>query len=863
MKNKMKNKMKEKITQQNSIKEPKKDIEIQKKEREVEDYIKTSEFLDKFPNKNLFKNDAKYSLNYLLDFKFEEDDIDFKYLIVSIFYKNQTSCVILLYFRFFLYYITNYLIGNNYEKKNIYIHLVSLIISVLIMFNKSKFVKIYTRIIVKVVLDINQCIFILSSFKNHQSDYLLDEFLFSGVANFMLNLHLKFILFSFSFLSICFLFVNKNFNIYIYVILVLIQLIVSISFVYLCKRGVRYLWTLYDSFKRSYLVFNEIMENEFGPIFIVSQNMDILYSNNAAKEFDEFIHKSSINSDLKKKIGTKRETNFQKMIIPTLYPLFNKLLEDTLNHKTITHFYFPFPSINENLNNIGYKSYLNFFLLSGNYEKLNWYNVMCSKCIWKVYNSIFINLIPCHDYDKNDICSNNIKFFLNKLDENIENANKMCEIILRCERNSLLSASVPGKSIRRLGIYMKNSKSRRESVLSFTNDIGLIFPNMDYSILFFFKNQSEILYDLLQTQHLYVNFFSNSKKIEMENFVKKNVNLEIFTNYFIFYFDPLLTSKYYTIDFKMKENCKYIIIEEKLLRITLFNVLLFILSNTKSNDNTKNIICSVKLIKETSFQNKNVEKSPNDYLKKKRVSTTKKSKNYYTLYFDICITGDSSIDYNKVNSLLHYDYLNEDYLNIEKLKHSYLNLGIITAYHIVTKYFKKEFVMNSSEKGSTVLFGLKCEKESKYSNNEDFEEDDDSYCFYKENFYFYNIYYHEKLIKNIYNLEPMLPNYNYNRLFLKLEKSDNNSLGRSSDYESENENKNSSHNSINNFNNNKNSQSINNKNMNHKKSSKRKIMHIKKNSINKVKSELRSCDQDIINKNSVFSSFTVENLKSD
>ena len=35
MKNKMKNKMKEKITKQNSINEPKKDIEIQKKEREV------------------------------------------------------------------------------------------------------------------------------------------------------------------------------------------------------------------------------------------------------------------------------------------------------------------------------------------------------------------------------------------------------------------------------------------------------------------------------------------------------------------------------------------------------------------------------------------------------------------------------------------------------------------------------------------------------------------------------------------------------------------------------------------------------------------------------------------------------------
>ena len=50
---------------------------------------------------------------------------------------------------------------------------------------------------------------------------------------------------------------------------------------------------------------------------------------------------------------------------------------------------------------------------------------------------------------------------------------------------------------------MKNTKAKRESVLSFVNDIGIVFPNMDYSILFFFKNQSEILLDLFMTQIIY------------------------------------------------------------------------------------------------------------------------------------------------------------------------------------------------------------------------------------------------------------------------------------------------------------------------------------------------------------------------
>ena len=96
--------------------------------------------------------------------------------------------------------------------------------------------------------------------------------------------------------------------------------------------------------------------------------------------------------------------------------------------------------------------------------------------------------------------------------------------------------------------------------------------------------------------------------------------------------------------------------------------------------------------------------------------------------------------------------------------------------------------MNSNEKGSTILFGLKCEKDLKYSD-EDYELND-SFCFYKENFYFYNIYYHEKLIKNISNLKNNSPNFNYNRLFLKLEKNDNYLIGNSNEHKSENEKKN-------------------------------------------------------------------------
>ena len=858
-------KIKEEKKNENNNKIPQKEIEQKKKEREINDYYKTSQILDKFPNTNLFKNDVKYTINKFLDFKFKIDNLEFRDLILSLFYENQVSIVIILYFRFFIFNISNLLNGKNFFHKNIYIHLFSIFISLFLMLSKSKFKNEFSRILVKLILDINHSIYLSLIYQIDEISFI-EEFFYSGIGNIMLNLRINVIIASNTHLVIAFyIILSKKYNNLI--LNIIIQSIGSIIFVYLCKRGIRYLWILFDSFKRSFLVFNSMIENCSGPIFILSQNMDILYANKAAKKFDEYIHKSKNNSDIKKKIGFKMETNFKKMIIPNLYPLFTKFLEDTINNKTIKNFFFPFISIYENLD-IYYKRYSNYFLILGDFPKLNWYNIICSKCIWKFDNCIFLNIIPCYTYYKNEILLNQIKLFLEKLEEYNENANKMCEIILRCERNSLISTSASNKSLRRLGIYMKNSKARRESVLSYGNDIGLVFPNMDYSILFFFKNQSEVLYDLLNTQNLYFNLFSPRKILDF-NINKQLVNLEIFTNYLTFYFDALLTSKYCTIDFKMKENCKFIFIEENILRITLFNVFLFILSNTSSNDNKKNIICSVRLLKEKkNYQNKKnaVESSPIDFLKKKRISN-KKSRSNYTLFFDICITGDSSLDYNRINYLLKNKNLNGNYFFNEISKHNYLNIGIITAYQIVTKLFKNEFSLNSSEKGNTILFGLTCEKESKYYNDyNDFNENEGiSKCFCEENFYFYNFYYHEKLIKNIYNIEDNEVN-NFNRLFLKLEKCENNSGGKSSDYDSENDIRfNSQNNNKINNNNNNNDFIINNSNIINGKINnfKRKIIHLKNKSINKVKSELRNIDQDIFNRNNQFTSFGIDNLKNE
>ena len=264
----MKNKIKDKIKQK-SINVPNKDVEKQKKEVEKEDYMKTSQFLDKVPNNNLFKNDGKYSINYLLEFKYEEEDNSMKDLIVATFFQNQIACIFILYSRFFLLNISNLFNGYSFFENNIYIHLFSLLFSYLIS-KKNKYKEQNTRILIKIILDINHSIYIIYS-NNKNEVSLFEELLYNSIADIMLNLPLIIIAISFLHISITFFLVITNFSYFIIIIYAILQSSGSFFFVYLTKRGIRYLWFLFDSFKRSFTLFYSLMENEPSPVYILNK----------------------------------------------------------------------------------------------------------------------------------------------------------------------------------------------------------------------------------------------------------------------------------------------------------------------------------------------------------------------------------------------------------------------------------------------------------------------------------------------------------------------------------------------------------------------------------------------------------------
>ena len=831
MKNKIKKKLEDEKQQNQLIKE--KENKIKNQERETEDYNKNFDFFDKFPNENLFKN-AQYGLNEILQFEKEEDKNRYISLLLKISYSNKMTLLFFQYSRFIFISINSfYLNRNKICSMSLYIHIISILISFIILRRNNGGYPIW---IVKFIFDINQSVFIYNASLFNFSISPMSELIYNAFSSFILNIQMKDIIYSAGIISITFLYNYKS------LISTFIEIIFgnlsSIIFIYLIKRASKYLWILYDSFKKSFRVVNNLLEYNFYPIFIISKNMDILYCNDAAKNFCYFIIKDK-NYDSHRKMNLKMETNFQKLIIPSLYNLFNELLEDSLNsEKKEGKFYFPFATLNENLNNLEYKKYTNLFLISEEYVKLNWYSVICQSCIWKVHKSIFINLIPSDEFIYNNIFNNQNKFLLGKFEEYIDNSNKMCEIILRCERNSIIPYSSSGKNYKRLGIYIKKEE-KVESVLSAINDNNFVFPNMDFTILFFFKNESAILFDLLLTQNIYLSLLN--PRTDFECYSKKEVNLEFFTNYFSFYFDSLLTSKNYSLEFKIKENCKYIIIQDILLRITIFNILLFILSNSCYNDKKNGIVISIRLSREKNYQNKsfNLEHYVvTDFLKKRKNSVKDRKltkKGIFSLEFDISITGDNLLDYNKINKILKSKNDNS-FLRLEVEKQN-LNIGILTVYYIITKYYKKEFTMNSNEKGNIILFKLTCEKIMNSINGEDNNEE--SYSLFQEKFYFYNMYYHEKLIKNIYNFDI---NNNNLKLNIIIEKHLNsNSLGKSSDFDSENDNNNKILNS----------------------DSFKKGFSLNNKSVNKVKTELKHAEKEFLNKNNQFDSFGIIKYKNE
>ena len=306
------------------------------------------------------------------------------------------------------------------------------------------------------------------------------------------------------------------------------------------------------------------------------------------------------------------------------------------------------------------------------------------------------------------------------------------------------------------------------------------------TILFFFKNQVELLYDYSLTCELY--FFMIYKmrnfkwdiKMDKKN-LKKCIKLKELKSYYLEYFYDFIKEHDYKLEFKDDtENNYNIYIEENYLRVILFNIIIFLIcyidskEKESSPENNKEII--IKLIPEIKEETPITpgSKINNDDTTPKISSDSDKNikKGEMTFIFE---SFSTKADLNKIQELINQKNKNMSHIKSEILMLNYLDIGILTVNFILENYYKTKLDMSNNEGDQIIKFKLPCELElinsSSNSKSYLYNINSESNSFFTsplyiskqninkpKNFYNYNQNYNKKVMNMFYGIKksPMI-----------------------------------------------------------------------------------------------------------
>ena len=797
---------------------------------------------DILSNNNIYNDDNKYFLNSFLTFN-QESEENFKDFYNNLYINNFSYILVSIYYLRFLYKkITNFK-ELFHLKYIIIIHLISYFVTLYYIYNYKKKNNIDKyNFFIKSLFDFNHSIHFYRLCKHSYNNMnLLSEILFNNSFILIINLPFYYIVISDAIIFMIFLSISLNkfsYNIFR-------EFFVSFSFnffiFYNIKKSIKENWVLFDSFKNSYIIIDNLfLKSNPNPIIIMNKNNNIFYTNKPAKNLiaNLVINNSPSNNDknsdnnLKKKPAEKSSQNFENLLHPKLKNYFFKELRDIIENKYIESFYFPFFHVKENDINMFNISNINEELFDFDYQDCIWYNVIVKECIWKNQECYFLNLISCNEYYTNNLFNKILKQIIEYYDKYINNIDNICDIILKNEKNfnfyydnvclnntnhinSNTSANTNQNRNSSSNIYhvengnyvnikninntpklknknlflfkrinksdsIKNFVSPRNSMSNlnnlingniilnnnnnnyFSNNINFnYFPDFDFTILFFFKNQAEKLYDLALTKEIYfsllfqrlysdnnnntnVNNFFLDKEEEDERFLKKSiVNIPNICDYFYHYFSELLIEKNFTLKFLIKDNIEDIYIEESFLRTFIFNTILFIISNSNDNTSEKNIIVNIKKIKNEKKSDEEIEDT-NEII----------SDNNDNLYFEFNVNEKKSLNNNvennlfsDINTLLKKHFKKYFSIKNELEKEKYLNISILNVYYLVSSYYYKDFNIISKKKGYQINFELTYNNINNKERPSSNELNNFKYCI--------NEHYFKKVMKDIFKIEKL------------------------------------------------------------------------------------------------------------
>ena len=764
--------------------------------------------IDKIPNDNLYKNDNLYSIDKNFEFPQNQENT-FRLFHHYHYQKDRIKFVIiLLYMRFLTSRMNKFLdifsIFKLLNIKNI-LHFLSFFISYLFT-NEFYLKKDIFNLYIYYIFSFNQCIHLFSCYYNIKpinDEYLpiKSEIIFNLTLKFFLNVEISNIIFLNIIIVCTYLYTSNTFSGLVTIFYSSLGIILSTITYIIIMKSTKEIWALYDSFKRSYYNMNQgLLESDPNPIFIITKDKNVLYRNGASsKLINNILEKQSQNSPRKiqrNKDDKLNNMNFLDIVHPNLKELFKKLLNDLMEDETVGTFNFPLCKINNTQNldiNVSNAYDIND---EKNYLYFVWYSVLVCKTEWKNKSAFYMCLFPSEDVLINEIFYQYTKRFSEKIEKVISSSDIInLAFFKKKEEKNNSSPSINSKLgddvIDNQEELIGELKGKKELVSPKKKILKLLIDNVDNielnnTILFFFKNQVELLYDYSLTIEIYFTmlFKQRNFKYTAENKkpnLKKRIKLTDLQAYYSEYFYDFTKEHKYKLEFKNDEdkNLYNIYIEENYLRIIMFNVIIFMIccldDQTEPTINNKKEII-IKLIPEPKDDSLNSPETPEsnrvneDHTPKLSDSEKNIKKGELSFIFE---SFSIKADLNKIQELINQKNKNNCQVKSEIIKLNYLDIGILTIKYLLENYYKTTLEMSNKEGEQMIQFKLPCDLElitdstnSKSNFYNDTNITPDSSPFFTspllhhkvkinkpKNFYNYNKNYNKKVLNIFYGIE--------------------------------------------------------------------------------------------------------------
>ena len=756
--------------------------------------------IDKIPNDNLYKNDNLYSIKKNFEFPKAQEDSFHLFFHYQFRIKEVKGILILFYLRFITARIYRMLDFFSFFKifnfKNIF-HIISFAGS-FILAKEENLKQNINSVIIYYIFLINQCMHAYTIYYQVDPKYehylaLTSELLYNFCFLFFLNAKLKHTIIPQLVITLTYFHTIQRFPGLELTFYIAIGPVFSLLLYILLKKSIREIWALYDSFKRSYYNINQgLLESDPNPIFIITKEKNVLYRNTVASNLINNITETIVSPRKMQRSKDDRfnTMNFLDIVHPNLKELFQKLLDDVMEDENVSSFNFPLCKVNNIKQNLS-----NAYDISdeNNYLHFIWYKIIICKTDWKGKTAFYVSFYPCEDIFLNEIFYKYTKRFSQKIERVISNSDIICMALINKKdkkenNNDSLSSSILSDN---KNSDIEDSENRKSKKLPLKKNIyQLLIENADNielnnTILFFFKNQVELLYDYSLTIELYFNMLYKRRNFKecfdnLKPTVKKKIKLRELKAYYSEYFYDFIKEHKYKLEFKRDDEKSIfdVYVEENYLRIIIFNIIVFMVcylddKTEPTGENRKEIVIKImpELKDEASVTPDSATGGEEKYDKTpKGFSESEKSvkKGELSVVFE---SFSSKGDLNKIQELLNQRNKCGCHLKSEIIKLNYLDIGILTVNYLLENYYKTKLEMSNKEGEQVIQFRLPCDLEllTGSSNSRRFNqtnETPESNSFFTSplivskkninkptNFYNYNPNYNKKVLNIFYGIE--------------------------------------------------------------------------------------------------------------